>query len=125
MRRQLWQDWANLVLGLWVFASPWAIAHPMAGPGLPPGLPPVAMWIYYGCGLLIALAAAGALLAFADWLEWLNLLLGAWLCMSPWALEFSTPPTLIMWNGAIAGLLVAVFAGLALLERRERREAVS
>ena len=24
-----WQDWGNLLLGLWIFISPWVLQHPM------------------------------------------------------------------------------------------------
>lgn len=123
MRRQHWQDWANLALGLWIFISPWTITHTMAGPGLPLGLPPAAMWLYYVCGILIAIVAASALLADAAWLEWLNLGIGVWLCVAPWALEFSSPPTAIMWNGAVAGVLVAVFAGMVLADEYRQNPA--
>jgi hypothetical protein len=30
--RKHWQDWGNLVLGLWVFVSPWVLQHTRPGP---------------------------------------------------------------------------------------------
>ncbi len=32
MKKEHLQDWVDLVLGLWVILSPWAIAHVMVSP---------------------------------------------------------------------------------------------
>lgn len=31
MQPKRWQDWANGVLGVWMFAAPWILGLPMAG----------------------------------------------------------------------------------------------
>ena len=37
----------------------------------------------------VAVTAISAILAYANWKEWLNVLLGAWLIVSPWVLGFA------------------------------------
>ncbi len=100
-----WEDWGNLVLGLWIFASPWILQFTTANSTV--------TWNLYIVGIAVAAVAATALLAFQAWEEWTNLALGAWLFASPWILGFSTS-TLLMWNAVIAGTIVVVLAGLAI-----------
>jgi len=45
--------------------------------------------------------------------EWVNLVLGAWLLVSPWVLGFSTA-TALMWNAVLIGALIVVSASWAL-----------
>lgn len=53
------------------------------------------------------------------WEEWVNVVLGVWLILSPWILGFSGM-TNAMWNAVIVGLLVGV---LALSVTREKPKA--
>lgn len=117
MNKQHWQDWVNLFLGLWVIASPWTIAHVMAGPENTAGVTGAAMWNYYMIGIGVALLAGLALFAFNPWEEWVNLALGAWLLVSPWLLGFSTSASL-MWNAVIVGLLIVGFAWWTIAEEQ-------
>lgn len=109
--RNRWQDWSNLLLGLWVFVSPWVLQHTMTtGAAAAGAVTSAAMWSFYISGIAIAILAAAALLAFQTWEEWVNLALGSWLFVSPWVLGFSTS-TLLMWNAVIAGALIVLLAG--------------
>jgi len=110
-----WQDWSNLVLGLWVFASPWVLQLATATNAGASGAPTsnVATWNLAAIGIAIAALAAMALFAFQAWEEWTNLTLGAWLFASPWALGFGSS-TLLLWNAVIVGTLVVGLAGWAL-----------
>ncbi|MFQ5775324.1 MAG: SPW repeat protein [Kiloniellaceae bacterium] len=110
-----WQDWGNLVLGLWIFASPWVLQHTMATGAEATDMAAnnAAMWSLYIVGIAVAALAVAALLAFQAWEEWTNLALGAWLFVSPWVLGFSSS-ALLMWNAVIVGALVVVLAGLAI-----------
>lgn len=113
MKKQHWQDWVNVILGLWVVFSPSLIMHVMANPANPTGVTQAAMWNHYIVGSAIILVAIGALYAFAAWEEWINVLLGAWLLVSPWLVGFSGS-TALTWNALIAGALVLIFAGWAI-----------
>jgi SPW repeat len=95
-----WQDGANLVLGLWLLVSPWLFGYAAA---------PTVAWNAYVVGVIIAVAAAAALIAFQKWEEWLNAVLGAWLIVSPWVLGY-TATTAAMWNHIVVGALVLILA---------------
>jgi hypothetical protein len=95
-----WKDAANLVLGLWLAISPWALSY--AGEPKP-------AWNAYIVGVIIAVAALAALIAFQKWEEWVNAALAAWLIVSPYLLGF-TALTYALWNQLIVGVLVGVLA---------------
>jgi hypothetical protein len=56
----------SILLGLFLFLSPWFFAYAQS-------ISKVDAW---ASGLAIALISIAAILAFSDWEEWLNLLLG-------------------------------------------------
>src|SRR6267142_1514786 len=51
--------------------------------------------------------ALAALLAFAEWEEWINLLLGVWVAVSAWAVGFAVHTT-ATWVHVVTGIIVAV-----------------
>ena len=114
MKKQHWQDSVNALLGVWVFLSPWLLQHAMAGAAMLSGVGGTAMWNFYIVGIAIAVFAVAAVLAFYLWQEWGNLTLGAWLCLSPWLLDFGTSAALT-WNAVIVGMLVFVLSGWVLI----------
>jgi SPW repeat len=95
-----WQDTANLVLGIWLAVSPWILLY--AGQTAP-------AWNAHIVGVVIAVMAGAALLAFQRWEEWVNAALAAWLILSPWILGYSGLQT-VVWNQAVVGLLVGALA---------------
>lgn len=95
-----WKDAANLVLGLWLVASPWALKFTGQG---------TAAWNAWGVGTVIAIAALAALIAFQKWEEWVNAALAAWLIVSPYVLVFGSQAT-ATWNQLVVGVLVGILA---------------
>lgn len=95
-----WQDAVNIVLGLWLIASPWVLGY--AAQTTP-------AWNAYVLGVIIAVAAIAALVAFHAWEEWVNVALGVWLVVSPWILGFSGLTT-ALWNQIVVGVLVGGLA---------------
>ena len=93
-------DVVNLVIGLGLFASPWAFGFTSESP---------TNWNAWLSGLLIAALAVAALAIFAEWHEWIALAAGAWVVLSPWVLYFSTNGTVASLH-VIAGILVAAVA---------------
>jgi hypothetical protein len=94
-----WQDWANLVLGIWVFVSPWALDYT--------GTVAAANANFTGLGIVVfALIAAYMPKA---WEEILNTLFGVWLVVSPFALGFSGA-TEIALHTVVVGILATAFA---------------
>lgn len=99
-----WQDPVSLILGLWLIASPWVLGH--AAEARP-------MWNAVILGVLVAAAALIALFRVMAWEEWVNLVFGVWLLLSPWVLAFGGLAA-AMWNAVIVGAAVAVLALWAL-----------
>ena len=95
-----WQDQLILVLGLWLFVSPWAFAYPVGSPQ--------ALNAYIS-GIVIVLLAGFDLYKTYFWAVLVNLLLGLWVAVSPWVLQVADRRT-VMWNELIVGLAVFVFA---------------
>ncbi len=96
-------DGINLVLAILLIASPWVFAFP-------------AGTVTYNAviaGLIIGVVAIAALSAFAQWEEWVNLVLGLWVIASPFVLHFTSDVT-AMWTHVIIGLAVAVLAAIEL-----------
>ncbi len=96
-------DVANLILGAFLFFTPW-IFHLDAGKTSQNAMI---------AGIVIAILAIAALAAFAVWEEWLNLIVGLWVLVSPWVLGFHTNTT-AMTVHVVVGILVAVLAAIEL-----------
>lgn len=94
-----WQDWANLVLGSWLFVSPWALDY--AGT--------TAAWNAHGMGAGIVVFAVMAAYIPKSWEEMINTLLGIWLVVSPFALGFSADERIAL-HTVVAGILATAFA---------------
>jgi hypothetical protein len=88
-------DAANLLFGVLVFILPWTY-----------GLDAGAAWSAWVSGALVAALAAAALVRFAEWEEWINVLLGAWIAVSPWVFGF-TGAAGALWSHLVLGLLIA------------------
>ena len=95
-----WKDAVNLVLGLWLIVSPWAL-------GFVTDRTPT--WNAWAVGVVIAVAALAALIAFNKWEEWVEIALGAWLIVSPYLLGF-TMQMHTTWNQVIIGIIVGGLA---------------
>jgi hypothetical protein len=95
-------DLYNLLLAMFLFTSPWLFAL----------VNRTAILDLRASGAAIAVLSLVALVAFATWEEWANLLLGIWLIASPWALGF--PHTRAMHFSIGIGAVVAFLAALDL-----------
>ena len=88
--------------GLFLFASPWLFAYVSE-------MVRIEIW---AAGAAIVAVAIAAIVAFSDWEEWLNLVLGVWLVISPWVLGFEH--TRAMHVSTMIGAMVAFIAALEL-----------
>lgn len=95
-------DVANLILGAILFFSPWIF-----------GFSGMASQNAYVCGIIIAVLSIAALAAFAVWEEWINLIVGLWVLVSPWALGFAATREAMQVH-VVIGVLVAVLAAIEL-----------
>ena len=95
-----WQDWMNVLLGFWLVISPWEIGYSLnkAATG-------------NGCGLGAALIffnliAAARLLDEGQ--EIFNILLGLWLVVSPYSLDFAMEKEATLNAVAVGAAVVAL-----------------
>jgi len=95
-------DVANLILGATLFISPGLFGFASDAASQNANI----------SGLIIAALAIAALAAFATWEEWLNLILGLWVVVSPWVLGFASGTAMTV-HLAI-GIPVALLAALEL-----------
>jgi cellulose synthase/poly-beta-1,6-N-acetylglucosamine synthase-like glycosyltransferase len=79
--RARYQDLVNLVCAVLLFVSPWILRF--SGDDMAAR----AAWI---TGVVVAIFAVAALVRFAEWEEWISLLLGVWMIIAPWVVNFST-----------------------------------
>jgi hypothetical protein len=105
----------NILLALILFVAPWFLAHASR----------TAVFDLRLSSAAIIILSLAAILAFSIWEEWVNLLLGFWLIVSPWLLGFAH--TRAMHYSIAIGAAVAFFVLLDLWLRYERaeREAVN
>ncbi len=95
-------DLYNLSLGLFLLISPWLFAYASEGARID----------MRTSGAVIAAMSIAAFVAFSNWEEWLNLLVGLWLIASPWALGFLHTRAMHISIGL--GAMVAFIAALEL-----------
>jgi len=96
-----WQNWANVVLGIILFISPWYTVTWETGRS---------SWNAWIIGVAIVIVALVALAeAVRPVASWINVILGIWLFISPWVLGF-TFLTGMAWTAWIIGVLVFVLA---------------
>ena len=93
-------DVGNLILGAFLFMSPWIFKYPMGAE----------FWNAVAAGVIIAALSITALAAFTVWEEWLNLIVGLWLIVSPWALKFQDMSTKRV--DVVVGIIVAALAAI-------------
>jgi len=102
-------DVINFILAVFLFLTPWIFGfmseHTAAGNA----------WVI---GVVMGIVAIVALTKFAEWEEWVNLLLGVWVVVSPWVLGFVVT-TAATWVHVIVGLIVAILAAVKLWQLRQ------
>jgi hypothetical protein len=108
MNKAQGQNLITLVLGIWLFVTPWIMDF-----GLFMNNQNIVMWNFWIVGLAVAVSAALALRDLRPWEEWVNLALGAWLFMSPWILGYSQSQNLF-WNAIVVGAAIMIFSAAAL-----------
>jgi hypothetical protein len=95
-------DLYNLLLAMVLFAAPWFFAHASQT---------AVVDLRLSSAAIIILSFA-AIIAFSTWEEWVNLLLGLWLVVSPWLLGFAH--TRAMHYSIAIGATIAFLAALDL-----------
>ena len=112
-----WQDWVTLVLGIWLFISPWVMGFASSGTG--------ADWNAWILGVAIVVFSAIAVSLPQAWEEVINILLGIWMVISSWVIGVTSRA--VETNFVIVGLLVILFAAWAMAMNRswQRRTPIA
>ena len=95
------QDYANLVLGVLLFLSPWALGYADAE------MAARTAWIG---GIIIAILSLAAIVNFAEWEEWLTLLVGLAVIIAPYFFGFSNITNAVAAH-YVVGILVVLASG--------------
>jgi hypothetical protein len=95
------------VVGLWEVLSPYLLNYSATT---------VATWNALVAGVVLIVLGAWAALSeevrFDRNLEWINLVVGVWLVLSPFTLNYSGV-VMALWNSIIVGVVVIVLAAWA------------
>ncbi|MGX9426428.1 MULTISPECIES: SPW repeat protein [Bradyrhizobium] len=95
-------DLYNLAAAIFLLAAPWMFVR----------VNPTAAIDLRASGAAIAILSLAAIIAFSAWEEWVNLLVGGWLIVSPWLLGFAH--TRAMHFSIVAGAVVMFMSLLEL-----------
>ena len=101
-RRESVLDLYSLMVALFLFTSPWLFVFASENARID-------IW---ASGAFIATTSIIAIVMFSNWEELVNLLLGFWLVISPWALGFTHSNAMHISIGA--GIVVTFMAALEL-----------
>jgi hypothetical protein len=117
MKEKRWQDWLNLLIGIWLFISPWVIGFV--------GTDAAASWNAWILGVAIVVFSAIAVSMPQAWEEVINILLGIWIVISSWVIGVASRAA--ETNAVIVGLLVILFAAWAMAMNRDwhRNESIT
>jgi SPW repeat len=106
-------DVVNLILGGVLFFSPWMF-------GLSRGM----QWQTASIvGVIIAVLSIAALAAFAVWEEWLNVVAGLGLIVSPWLLGFQNSTAMTI--DVVIGVIVAALAAFEVWVTRDDESRIT
>ncbi|TWI63687.1 SPW repeat-containing protein [Pseudoduganella lurida] len=96
-----WQDQLILLLGIWLFITPWIFSYVIPSPHA---------WNAFLCGAVLAVLAACDLYKTYLWAVIVNLAIGIWVAVSPWVLVADYGQGNVMLNNLLVGLAAAVLA---------------
>lgn len=111
MEKRHWQDGISLLVGIWLFFSPYALHYSDLGGA--------AAWNAIVVGLGVVMASAATLANPYLLPNFTRLVVALWLVLSPWALGYNLETeTSAIWNQVIAGIVIAIDAGWILMYKR-------
>ena len=107
-----WEYWVSWGLGIWLMLSPWVLMF---------WTQTRAMENAVIAGFLLIIVEAVTLSAFRLWEEWVNVLIGLWLIVSPALLAM--PGWAETINFVVSGILVVALAAYEMWDIRRRPAA--
>lgn len=108
MASKRWQDGINILLGIWLFFSPWILQFYSDIPAQ--------SWNFFLIGIAMVVFAGLAFNLRRLWEEWISLVLGIWMIISPWVLAF-TGTIAARDDAVIVGIITGVLAIWSLIDQ--------
>ena len=101
-RRETILDVYNLALGAVLFVAPWLFSYVHESARADD-------WV---SSAIVIASSLGALWAFAEWEEWIGVVVGLWVLASPWLLGFQHGRAMVV--NVVVGLLIAYLSVIEL-----------
>jgi len=98
-------DFIKLALAAFLILTPWMFGYTSAA---------VATGNAWISGVAIGLASIAAIVTMKQWEEWVSLVFGIWLAISPWVLGYHATVLSAMRADVAVGIAVAMFAAAEL-----------
>ena len=132
VRENYWQDWANAIVAVWFFISPWVLQFgagaPAAGDAAATngllGAGQAAAWNAWILSVIVFLVAVSAISRMDFWQEYVNIVLSIWIFIAPWVLGFAMLSG-AAWDHWIVGVLIFLFSISVLSRARQHRTVVT
>ena len=101
-----WQSWLNVIVGVWLFISPWVLGTTSDAATA------WNAWIIGAAIFVVALIALGATASASAVAPWVNVVLGVWLFISPRVLRYTdvSDGAVNAWVFGVVTVLVALWA---------------
>ncbi len=106
-----WEDWVDMVLGVWLAISPWVLGFTDNDAATRNALI---------VGVAVAVLSGSTFLVYNVIEEYVDVVLGIWLIISPWVLSFSGTTDMVA-DFVIVGALVAGLSGYEIWASRHGR----
>ena len=121
-RENYWQDWANAIVAVWLFISPWILNFgagntATTGGG---GAAQTAAWNAWVLSVIVFLVAISAISRMDFWQEYANVVLSIWIFIAPWVLGFAMLSS-AAWDHWVVGVLIFLFSISVLSRARQAR----
>jgi hypothetical protein len=102
-----WEDWATLVIGIWLFASPWIVKVDNSA----------AAENFLLVGALVIIFELLTFYTLRVWEEWINIVLGSWLILS----SFTMSGFAAVANAVVCGALLLAVSLYEMWADRQQR----
>jgi hypothetical protein len=126
-RENYWQDWANAIIAVWFFISPWVLHFGAGAPAADNGATPgvlgavhTAAWNAWVLSVIVFLVAISAISRMDFWQEYVNIVLSIWIFIAPWVLGFAMLSG-AAWDHWVVGVLIFLFSISVLSRARHAR----
>lgn len=118
------QDWLLVIAAIWLFISPWVLGFSGAVSGTGAGGAVIDgsraawnAWVLGAIVFLVAISQATSFTATRFQERWVNVVLGIWIFVAPWALGFTALPS-AAWDHWVIGAIIFFLAAAKYAQSR-------